>query len=81
MDRNGAKFIATLGGAAVAWPLATRSSPAIASDRGFLKARLPISWRTSRLRSAKALNESQLCRGSKRDDQIPLLGKRLSARN
>jgi hypothetical protein len=53
MDRNGAKFIATLGGATVAWPLATRSSPAIAGDRGFLKARLPISWRTSRLRSAR----------------------------
>jgi hypothetical protein len=27
--------------------------PAIASDRGFLEARLPISWRTSRLRSAR----------------------------
>jgi hypothetical protein len=27
--------------------------PAIAGDRGFLKARLPISWRTSRLRSAR----------------------------
>jgi enamine deaminase RidA (YjgF/YER057c/UK114 family) len=33
MDRNGA-FVATLGGAAVAWPLATRRQPAIAGDRG-----------------------------------------------
>ena len=55
--------------------------PAIAGDRWVSQGAPADQLAHLTLAFGQALNESQLCRGSKRDDQIPLLGKRLSARN